>query len=449
MKTILILGAGLSSSTLIRYLLDNSIENNWQVRVVDQDINLAKRKINQHVNGVALSFNALSSSERMPEIEKADIVISMLPARFHVEVALDCIALKTNLITPSYISPEMKNLDAAAKSAGIVIMNEIGVDPGIDHMSAMKIIHEIKEKGGDLHSFKSFCGGLIAPEYDNNPWNYKFTWNPRNVVVAGQGGASCFIDHNEYKYIPYNRLFGRLMRLSIDGYGDFDGYANRDSLSYRKTYGIENIPTIFRGTLRRPGFCQAWNVFIELGMTDDSYKMENSEHLTPRSFLNAFLPYHVNRSVENKLKDFLREERMSLFERFEWLGLFDGATPLGIENASPAQLLEKILVGKLVLSEEDKDMLVMHHEFEYSFNGQNYQITSSMVNIGENHVYTSMSNTVGLPVAIAAKMIVNSAITLKGVQLPIQPEVYTPILEELAEYNIQFIEKEVQLDCKI
>lgn len=449
MKTILILGAGLSSSSLIRYLLEHSSENNWQIRVVDQDLNLATRKINKHPNGFALSFNALSSDERKPEIEKADIVISMLPARFHVEVALDCIALNTNLITPSYISPEMKNLDAAAKNAGIIIMNEIGVDPGIDHMSAMKIIHEIKEKGGDLHSFKSFCGGLIAPEYDNNPWNYKFTWNPRNVVVAGQGGASCFIDHNEYKYIPYNRLFGRLMRLSIDGYGDFDGYANRDSLSYRKTYGIENIPTIFRGTLRRPGFCQAWNVFIELGMTDDSYKMENSEHLTPRSFLNAFLPYHVNRSVENKLKDFLREERISLFERFEWLGLFDGATPLEIENASPAQLLEKILVGKLVLSEEDKDMLVMYHEFEYSFNGQNYQITSSMVNIGENHVYTSMSNTVGLPVAIAAKMIVNGAISLKGVHLPIQPEVYTPILEELAEYNIQFIEKEVQLDCKI
>lgn len=449
MKTILILGAGLSSSSLIRYLLEHSSENNWQVRVVDQDLNLATRKINQNPNGIALSFNALSSDERKPEIEKADIVISMLPARFHVEVALDCIALNTNLITPSYISHEMKNLDAAAKNAGIIIMNEIGVDPGIDHMSAMKIIHEIKEKGGDLHSFKSFCGGLIAPEYDNNPWNYKFTWNPRNVVVAGQGGASCFIDHNEYKYIPYNRLFGRLMRLSIDGYGEFDGYANRDSLSYRKTYGIENIPTIFRGTLRRPGFCQAWNVFIELGMTDDSYKMENTEHLTPRSFLNAFLPYHVNRSVENKLKDFLREERISLFERFEWLGLFDGATPLGIENASPAQLLEKILVGKLVLSEEDKDMLVMYHEFEYSFNGQNYQITSSMVNIGENHVYTSMSNTVGLPVAIAAKMIVNGAISLKGVHLPIQPEVYTPILEELAEYNIQFIEKEVQLDCKI
>jgi saccharopine dehydrogenase-like NADP-dependent oxidoreductase len=449
MKTILILGAGLSSSTLIRYLLDNSKENNWQVRVVDQDLNLAKRKINQHPNGVALSFNALSSEERKPEIEKADIVISMLPARFHVEVALDCIALKTNLITPSYISPEMKNLDAAARKADIVIMNEIGVDPGIDHMSAMKIIHEIKEKGGDLHSFKSFCGGLIAPEYDNNPWNYKFTWNPRNVVVAGQGGASCFIDHNEYKFIPYNRLFGRLMRLSVEGYGDFDGYANRDSLSYRKTYGIEDIPTIFRGTLRRPGFCQAWNVFIELGMTDDSYKMEKSENLTPRSFLNAFLPYHINRSVENKLKDFLREERMSLFERFEWLGLFDGTTPLEIENASPAQLLEKILVGKLVLSEEDKDMLVMHHEFEYAFHGQNYMITSSMVNIGENHVYTSMSNTVGLPVAIAAKMIVNGSLTLKGVQLPIQKEVYIPILEELAQYNISFVEKEVQLDCKI
>src|SRR5574343_513099 len=226
MKTILILGAGLSASSLIRYLLEHSIEYNWEIRVVDQDIELVKRKLNGHSNGVALSFNALNSDERKPEVAKA------------------CIALKTKLITPSYISAEMKALDAEAKEAGIVIMKEIGVDPGIDHMSAMKIIHEIQHKGGTVTSFKSFCGGLIAPESDNNPWNYKFTWNPRNVVVAGQGGASCFIDHGEYKYIPYNRLFGRLMRLEIDGYGAFDGYANRDSLSYRQTYGIESVPTI-------------------------------------------------------------------------------------------------------------------------------------------------------------------------------------------------------------
>lgn len=449
MKTILILGAGLSASSLIRYLLDHSVENNWNIRIVDQDSELVKRKLNGHPNGVALSFNALNSDERKPEIKNADIVISMLPARFHVEVARDCIDLKTDLITPSYISAEMKALDTEAKAAGIVIMNEIGVDPGIDHMSAMKIIHEIQNKGGIVTSFKSFCGGLIAPESDNNPWNYKFTWNPRNVVLAGQGGASCFIDHNEYKYVPYNRLFNRLMRLEIDGYGAFDGYANRDSLSYRQTYGIETVPTIYRGTLRRPGFCQAWNVFIELGMTDDSYKMENSEHLTARSFLNAFLPYRYLRSVEDKFTDFLRDDRFNLYDRFEWLGMFEGTTPLGVPNASPAQLLEKILVDKLVLDPHDKDMLVMYHEFEYEFEEQNYSITSSMVNIGENQTYTSMANTVGLPVAIATKMILTGDLTSKGVTLPIQKEVYTPILAELEKYNIRFIEKEVQLDCRI
>ena len=196
MKTILILGAGLSASSLIRYLLENSNTYNWKIRIVDQDINLVNRKINGHTNAIALSFNALDSLERRPEIELADLVISMLPARFHVDVAKDCIALKTNLITPSYISEEMKELDEQAKAAGIIIMNEIGVDPGIDHMSAMKIIHSIQAKGATVTSFKSFCGGLMAPESDNNPWNYKFTWNPRNVVLAGQGGASCFIDHN-------------------------------------------------------------------------------------------------------------------------------------------------------------------------------------------------------------------------------------------------------------
>lgn len=449
MKTILILGAGLSASSLIRYLLERSAKYNWQIRVVDQDVSVVKRKLNNHPNGVALSFNALDPVERRPEIEKADLVISMLPARFHVEVAQDCIHLKTNLITPSYISEEMKALDTEAKEAGIIIMNEIGVDPGIDHMSAMKIIHAIKAKGGIVTSFKSFCGGLIAPEYDNNPWNYKFTWNPRNVVLAGQGGASCFIDHNEYKYIPYNRLFSRLFHLKIEGYGEFDGYANRDSLSYRKTYGIETLPTIFRGTLRRPGYCQAWNIFIELGMTDDSYKMENSEFLTPRSFLNAFLPYHTNRSVENKFKDFLRDERIYLYDRFEWLGIFDSSSAIGIKNASPAQLLEKLLTEKWKLDPEDKDMLVMYHEFEYEFEGQNYSITSSMVNIGEDNLYTSMSNTVGLPAAIAAKMILNGELNQKGVTLPIQPEVYNPILDELETFDICFVEKELQLDCRI
>lgn len=442
MKTILILGAGLSSSSLIRYLLEKSVENNWQLRIVDQDIELVNTKINGHPNGTALSFNALDSDERKPEIEKADLVISMLPARFHIGVAEDCIALKTNLITPSYISPEMRALDIEAREAGIIIMNEIGVDPGIDHMSAMKIIDHIKGQNGKITSFKSFTGGLIAPESDNNPWNYKFTWNPRNVVLAGQGGAASFIRNGEYKYIPYNRLFGRLDYHTVPGYGDFVGYANRDSLSYRQTYGLEDIPTIFRGTLRRPGYCEAWNVFIELGMTDDTYHMVETKGMSPRRFLNAFLPYNQELTAEEKFKDFLREDRMHLYEKFEWLGLFDREAIIDKDNVTPAQILQEILVRKLSLDEGDKDMIVMLHEFTYELNGKEYFLKSSMVNIGEDRVYTSMSNTVGLPAAICAKMILNEEIKLKGVTLPVMAEVYEPILSELEEYNIRFIEEE-------
>jgi saccharopine dehydrogenase-like NADP-dependent oxidoreductase len=443
MQSILILGAGLSSSSLIRYVLENAETYDWNVRIVDRDIDLVKQKIDGASRGTALSFNALNAEERRPEIKKADLVISMLPARFHVEVAQDCIELKTNLITPSYISSEMRELDSAAKEAGIIIMNEIGVDPGIDHMSAMKVIHEIQERGGILSSFKSFTGGLIAPESDNNPWHYKFTWNPRNVVLAGQGGAASFIRNGQYKYIPYNRLFGRLDYLSIEGYGEFVGYPNRDSLSYRLTYGIEDIPTIFRGTLRRPGYCEAWDVFIELGMTADDYQMHNTGNMTPRSFLNAFLPYNPNKTVEEKFKDFLREDRMHLYTMFEWLGLFKPEPMVGLVNASPAQVLQKILVDHLSLDEGDKDMIVMIHEFEYELGGEKHKITSHMVNIGEDQVYTSMSNTVGLPVAICAKMILTGHLQKTGVTLPVEKEIYTPILQELESFDIRFIEKEL------
>ena len=442
MKSILILGAGMSSSSLIKYLLSHAKEQNWFVKVVDQDIELVKRKINKHERAEALAFNALDSKERKIRIAQSDLVISMLPARFHVEVAQDCIDLKVNLITPSYISKEMQALDEAARKAGIVIMNEIGVDPGIDHMSAMKIIHAIQKKGGELLSFKSFCGGLIAPEYDTNPWHYKFTWNPRNVVLAGQGGLACFIEKNEYKYLPYNRLFQKIDRIKIEKFGIFEGYANRDALRYRKTYGIDEIPTIYRGTLRRPNFCQGWDVFIELGMTDDQTRIENSHLLSPRTFLNAFLPYKAKVSVEEKFKLFLRPERHYLFQQFEWLGLFESNVCFEKTNASPAELLEELLVKKLNLEPGDKDMLVMYHKFKYRIDGVKYQIESSMVNLGEDQIYTSMSNTVGLPVGIAAKMILTGNLLEKGVTLPINEEVYEPILNELRSYGIKFKESE-------
>jgi len=444
MSTILVIGAGLSSSSLIRYLLENASENNWNVKVFDKDIDLVKRKINNHPKGIALSFDALNPDERRPEIESADLVISMLPARFHMDIAKDCLDLKTNLLTPSYISEEMRSLDQAAKDAGVLFMNEIGVDPGIDHMSAMRIIDSIKSKKGKLHRFISFCGGLIAPEYDNNPWNYKFTWNPTNVVLAGQGAAACYQEENEYKYIPYNKLFNRLDTISIPNHGEFEGYANRDSLSYRSIYGLEDIPTIYRGTLRKPGFCKAWGFLVDLGLTEDNYKMTNSEELTPRSFLNAFLPFKANITIEEKFKQYLGQHS-DLYSKFEWLGLFDGSKKIGLKDATPAQLLQKILVEKWSLDKKDKDMLVMYHEFEFVENEKRKLIKSYMVNKGEDSTYTSMSNTVGLPVAICAKMILNGTIQLKGVHLPIHKEIYEPILNELEAYGIEFIETEEEM----
>ena len=445
MKTILLLGAGLSSSSLIRYLLNESQKYHWRLKVVDKNRQSVLEKLNNHPFGEALSFDALDPVARRDNIAAADLVISMLPAKFHFEIAKDCIALKTHLITPSYVSPEMKALDALAKQAGIVIMNEIGVDPGIDHMSAMQIIDKIKRIGGQMISFKSFCGGLVAPAFDTNPWHYKFTWSPRNVVLAGQGGAAAFTQNNEFKYIPYAQLFKRTERFVVGEFGEFEGYANRDSFAYKQTYGLANIETIYRGTLRRPNFCSAWNVFIEMGMTDDGYKLFEAEKMTPRRFVNAFLPYHLSRSVEEKFIDFLGSERRHLFPQFEWLGIFDDHTLIGHESASPAQVLEVLLVRKLSLSPGDKDMLVMYHELEYQISGSRKQIQSSMVCLGEDQPFTAMASTVGLPVGIMAKLILTGLYDDPGVAIPVSREVYEPILKELQSYGITFQEIENDL----
>ena len=441
MKRILLFGAGLSASTLIKYLLDHSYAESWHLDVVDQDLELILAKLSGHPNATAHAFNALDSQQRLPYIAQADLVISMLPAAYHVDVAKDCIALQKHLVTPSYISAEMRALHEQAKAAGIVILNEIGVDPGIDHMSAMRILDQVKEEGGVLESFKSYCGGLIAPSSDNNPWHYKFTWNPRNVVLAGQGSAACYREMNELKYLPYHRLFQRLDHIQIEGYGEFEGYVNRDSLNYLETYHIQEVPTIFRGTLRRPPYCQAWDVFVQLGMTDDAYTMKGSAQLTPRQFLNAFLPFETGVSVEDKFLKVVGQ-RKDLFDLFDFLGLFSDKEVIGVEKASPAQLLQKILVEKWRLAPGDKDMIVMYHEIIYTKNDTRFVVNSSLVVEGQDERYTAMSNTVGLPVAIATKLILNQQIVERGVTLPVNKELYAPILSELEQFGITFNESE-------
>ena len=440
MKKILVIGAGRSAVTLIKYLLDYSSANNWQVTVADFSIELADQAVGNHNNGKAIFFNVTAKKQRESEIENADIVISMLPASLHITVAKDCVRLGKNLVTASYVSPEIAELDEAAKQAGILLLNEIGLDPGIDHMSAMQVIDEIKENGGELTSFKSFCGGLVHPDYDNNPWNYKFTWNPRNVILAGQGTAQ-YIENGDYKYIPYTSLFERTEYMEVLDAGEFEGYANRDSLSYRKSYGLDDIPTLFRGTLRRKGYSEAWNVFVQLGMTDDTYKIENSASITNREFINMFLPFNDALTVEEKLcKQFSLTTDSVIFQKIAWLNAFS-ENKVGIENASPAQILQKICEEKWTLGSVEKDMIVMQHQFEYVQNGEQKKLNSSLLVFGDDPRYTSMAKTVGLPVAIATKLILSGAIKSTGVKIPTTKNIYVPVLKELEENGINFVEE--------
>jgi len=442
MKRILIVGAGLSTSCLINYLLEKSEEYNWKIIVADLDTNIAEKRIKGHKNGKAIFFDVFNDEQRSKEVSKADIVVSMLPARFHYLIVRSCLRYRKNLVTASYISPELKALNEEAKEKGILILNEIGLDPGLDHMSAMHVIDAIKEKNGKILSFKSSTGGLVAPKYDNNPWNYKFTWNPRNVVLAGQGVAQ-YIGQGMYKHIPYHKLFSRLRRIYVDPVGEFEVYPNRDSLKYRSIYGLDDIPTMFRGTIRKPGFSKTWNLLVQLGLTDDTFIVENSENITNRDFVNTFLKYHKTRTVEEKLALYLGidEDSFDMY-KLRWLGLFDKKI-IGLKNATPARILQKILEEKLSLDEGDKDMIVMQHEFVYQYEGENTKkITSSLVVEGKDDVHTAMAMTVGLPLGIATKLILQERIPLTGVVIPISKLIYEPVLKELEKYNIKFVEKE-------
>lgn len=333
MRNILIIGAGRSASSLIRYLLDKSEEEQLFITIGDLSIKAAQKFTQNHPNACGVLLDVFNKTQRKEAVKNSDLVISMLPARYHIEVARDCIEFGKHMVTASYISKEMQALNPKAEAKGLIFMNEIGLDPGVDHMSAMQIIDRIRAKGGKMLLFESFCGGLIAPESDNNLWNYKFTWNPRNVVLAGQGGAAEFIQEGKFKYIPYHRLFRRTEFVNIEGYGKFEVLANRNSLQYQSIYGLDNILTLYRGTIRRVGFSKAWNMFVQLGMTDDTYTIPDSENLTYREFVNLFLAYSPTDSVELKLRYALRIDQDDLmWEKLLDLDIFNKEKPLALKT---------------------------------------------------------------------------------------------------------------------
>ncbi len=442
MKNIFLIGAGRSASTLIKYLAEQAVSNNYHVSIGDINLDLAKKVIKENEHIRLFNFDIKNKEQRQTEIKKADLVISMLPAFMHTEVAKECIEFKKHMVTASYVSEEMKALHLEATKKGLIFMNEIGVDPGLDHLSAMRVIDNIRNNGGKMREFETFTGGLIAPESDNNPWNYKFTWNPRNVVLAGSGGPVKFIQEGQYKYIPYQKLFRRTEIIDVEGFGKFEGYANRDSLKYREVYNLQDILTLYRGTLRRPGFCRAWDLFVQLGLTDDSYTMENTENMTYRQYLNSFLAYHPSDRIEIKLMQYLglHQDDTALMEKLEWLDLFSNKK-IGLKNVTPAQILQHILEDKWKMEAIDKDMIVMWHKFVFWMEDDIREIQSSMVIKGDDNIDTAMAKTVGLPVGIASKLILNGKINKPGVHIPITSDIYTPILNELENYGITFNEK--------
>ena len=443
MRNILIVGAGKSTGVLIEYLLKKANSEDIFVTIGDILKENAEKVAGDHPNSKAISLDIFKQQEREEAVKAADLVISMLPARFHIEVAKDCLKYDKNMVTASYVSDEMAELNSEVTKKGLVFMNEIGVDPGIDHMSAMHVIDRIRDNGGKLLLFESFTGGLVAPESDTNLWNYKFTWNPRNVVVAGQGGVAKFLQEGKFKYIPYNRLFRRTEFLEIPDYGRFEVYANRNSLKYKSIYGLDNVLTLYRGTIRRVGFSKAWNMFVQLGMTDDNYIMENSEEMSYRDFVNSFLPYFPTDTVELKFRHNLKIDQDDImWDKLLELDIFNDEKKVGLKNATPAQILQKILMEKWSLAADDKDMIVMYHKFGYELDGKKKQIDATMVNIGRDQNETAMARTVGLPVGIAALKILNGTISTPGVQIPISKEVYEPILAELEENGIHFREEE-------
>lgn len=435
-KSILVLGAGRSSSALISYLLENAEKGGWHVTVGDYFEESAKERIGQSKFGSAIRFNIEELELCNEAVSAADVVISLVPADLHPSVASMCLKLGKHLFTASYVSDKMQSFHDEAKSKGLLFMNECGLDPGIDHMSAMEIIDKIKGRGGKILSFESFAGGLIAPETaPDNPWRYKFTWNPRNVIMAGQGVAK-FFEEGEFKFIPYQQLFKRTTSVHIPGYGDYQGYANRDSLKYIHTYGLDGVKTMLRGTLRNEGFCAAWNVLVQLGCTDDSFPMEDVDKMTHRGFINSFLPYSNVDLLEGKLATCFNLDESGLeIQKLKWSGFFEEEL-IGLEKGTPAQILEHILNKKWKLDPIDKDMVVMWHRFTYMVENQKREIQSHLILKGVDSVHTAMAKGVGLPLAIAVKLLLEGKLKQRGVCLPVDKEIYLPLLSELSTLGI-------------
>ena len=439
MKNVLILGAGLVAKPLVHYLLD---QPEFHVKVASRTVSKAERLVGDHPHGEAQPLNVDDTATLKGLISQADLVISMVPYTHHVTVANLCIELKKHMVTTSYVSEAMSKLDGKAKDAGILILNEVGLDPGIDHMSAMKIIHQVQNKGGRIASFYSYCGGLPAPEANTNPWGYKFSWSPRGVVMAGKNSGRYLKDKKEVN-IPSEDLFAHFWEMNIEGLPKLEAYPNRDSIPYIKLYGISDTDSMYRGTLRYPGWCLTMKKVVELGFLDETE--QDTKGLSYADFLKGLIKKEKTTDLKKDLATYLKiDENSEPIKRWEWLGLLSDEA-LSYEKISPLDLLANRLLEKLQYEEGERDMIVLHHEFIADYPKEKEKITSTLIDFGIPHGDSAMSRTVGLPAAIGASLILQKKIKATGVHIPVNPPIYEPALKELEKQGIICKEKSITL----
>jgi saccharopine dehydrogenase (NADP+, L-glutamate forming) len=438
MHKVLVLGAGLVSKPLVRYLLE---QPDFHVKVASRTVSKAEKLIDNHPDGEAQSLNVKDTAALGQLVQEADLVISLLPYIHHVTVAEFCLKHRKNMVTTSYVSEAMQKLDSKAKEAGLLVLNEIGVDPGIDHMSAMKIIHGVQNAEGEIISFRSYCGGLPAPEANTNPYGYKFSWSPQAVLLAGKNSGRYLEDGKEIN-IPGEDLFAHYWPIKIEGIGDLEYYINRDSIPYMETYGIQTTKTMFRGTLRYPGWCQTLKKMVELGLLDETER-EDLKGLTYAQFIAKLIESSNGANLKKELASHLKiDEDSEVTRRFEWLGLLSDK-PLPLEKGSAMDILGELMLEKMPYEEGERDMIILHHEFvaEYPKEKRREKIFSTLIDFGIPHGDSSMSRTVSLPAAIGAKLVLEGKIDATGVHIPVSPTIYEPILKELEQLGIAFKEK--------
>lgn len=440
MRKILVVGAGKTSVYLIEYLLELANTYNWQITVCDADINAAREKIGDSDNATAIELDITNDKARNKHVQDSDIIISLMPPHLHILLAKDCIEHKKHLITSSYVSPEMKELHKKATDSGLMFMCEMGLDPGIDHMTAHNIIYSIHKVAGSITGFKSYTGGLIAPESDDNPWHYKFSWNPMNVVTAGSAGAK-YIDKGKEVSLNYNEVFANPGKgIKSTETGTLEYYANRDSLKYLEEYDLPEIESFLRATYRHKDFITAWNILVQLGLTDTAdsvYADTYPEWIIAKNNLSREVLLRKQIAERFSLKEDSRYINM-----IDWLGILDDYK-IAEPGKSSAKILLNVLKDKWDMKEDDKDMIVMRHEISYSHRGNSdTNLSCTMVLKGESKKYSAMAKTVGLPMAILAKLILTEKVKpVPGVQIPNIPAIYKPVLAELEQHGIIFREE--------